>query len=106
MFVDTHTHIYLPELSAEIDQVIARANANGIRQFFLPNIDSSSIDAVFKLGQGMVIKGWDEGIALLKVGGKALLIIPSDLAYGSRGAGGVIPPFSPLTFEVELVSVQ
>jgi FKBP-type peptidyl-prolyl cis-trans isomerase len=60
----------------------------------------------FKLGQGMVIKGWDEGIALLKVGGKALLIIPSDLAYGSRGAGGVIPPFSPLTFEVELVSVQ
>ena len=60
----------------------------------------------FKLGQGMVIKGWDEGIALLKVGGKALLIIPSNLAYGSRGAGGVIPPFSPLTFEVELVSVQ
>ena len=60
----------------------------------------------FKLGQGMVIKGWDEGIALLKVGGKALLIIPSDLAYGSRGAGGVIPPFSPLTIEVELVSVQ
>ena len=60
----------------------------------------------FKLGQGMVIKGWDEGIALLKVGGKALLIIPSNLAYGSRGAGGVIPPFAPLTFEVELVSVQ
>jgi FKBP-type peptidyl-prolyl cis-trans isomerase len=60
----------------------------------------------FKLGQGMVIKGWDEGLALLKVGGKALLIIPSNLAYGSRGAGGVIPPFSPLTFEVELVSVQ
>ena len=60
----------------------------------------------FKLGQGMVIKGWDEGIALLKVGGKALLIIPSNLAYGSRGAGGVIPPFSPLTYEVELVSVQ
>jgi FKBP-type peptidyl-prolyl cis-trans isomerase len=60
----------------------------------------------FKLGQGMVIKGWDEGIALLKVGGKALLIIPSDLAYGSRGAGGGIPPFSPFTFEVELVSVQ
>ena len=60
----------------------------------------------FKLGQGMVIKGLDEGIALLKVGGKALLIIPSNLAYGSRGAGGVIPPCSPLTFEVELVSVQ
>lgn len=60
----------------------------------------------FQLGKGMVIKGWDEGIALLKEGGKALLIIPSNLAYGSRGAGGVIPPFAPLTFEVELVSVQ
>jgi FKBP-type peptidyl-prolyl cis-trans isomerase FkpA len=60
----------------------------------------------FQLGQGMVIKGWDEGIALLKVGGKALLIIPSELAYGARGAGGVIPPFSPLTFEVELVDVK
>lgn len=60
----------------------------------------------FQLGRGMVIKGWDEGIALLKEGGKALLIIPSNLAYGSRGAGGVIPPFAPLTFEVELVSVQ
>ena len=60
----------------------------------------------FVLGKGMVIPGWDEGIALLKVGGKALLVIPSNLAYGSRGAGGVIPPFAPLTFEVELVSVQ
>lgn len=60
----------------------------------------------FILGKGMVIPGWDEGIALLKVGGKALLVIPSNLAYGSRGAGGIIPPFAPLTFEVELVSVQ
>jgi FKBP-type peptidyl-prolyl cis-trans isomerase len=60
----------------------------------------------FMLGQGMVIRGWDEGIALLKVGGKALLIIPSSLAYGARGAGNVIPPFSPLTFEVELVEVK
>lgn len=60
----------------------------------------------FVLGQGMVIKGWDEGIALLKVGGKALLIIPSNLGYGARGAGNVIPPFSPLTFEVELVEVK
>ena len=60
----------------------------------------------FVLGRGMVIPGWDEGIALLKEGGKALLIIPSKIAYGARGAGGVIPPFAPLTFEVELVSVQ
>jgi FKBP-type peptidyl-prolyl cis-trans isomerase FkpA len=60
----------------------------------------------FMLGQGMVIRGWDEGIALLKVGGKALLIIPSNLAYGARGAGNVIPPFTPLTFEVELVEVK
>ncbi len=60
----------------------------------------------FVLGQGMVIRGWDEGIALLKVGGKALLIIPSNLGYGARGAGNAIPPFSPLTFEVELVEVK
>lgn len=60
----------------------------------------------FVLGKGMVIQGWDEGIALLSEGGKALLIIPSKIAYGARGAGGVIPPFTPLTFEVELVSVQ
>lgn len=60
----------------------------------------------FVLGKGMVIPGWDEGIALLKEGGKAFLIIPSSIAYGARGAGGVIPPFTPLTFEVELVSVQ
>ncbi len=59
----------------------------------------------FTLGQGMVIRGWDEGIALLKEGGKALLIIPSNLGYGARGAGGIIPPFTPLTFEVELVSI-
>lgn len=60
----------------------------------------------FPLGQGMVIKGWEEGIALLKEGGKALLIIPSNLGYGARGAGAMIPPYSPLTFEVELISVQ
>lgn len=60
----------------------------------------------FALGQGKVIKGWDEGIALLKVGEKARLIIPSNLAYGANGAGGVIGPNETLIFDVELLGVQ
>ena len=60
----------------------------------------------FVLGQGQVIPGWDEGVSLLKVGDKARFLIPSDLAYGSRGAGGVIPPDAALLFDVELVAVS
>ena len=60
----------------------------------------------FKLGIGQVIEGWDEGIALLQVGDKARFVIPSDLAYGPSGAGGVIPPNATLVFDVELMDVK
>lgn len=59
----------------------------------------------FDLGAGMVIRGWDEGVQGMKVGGTRVLVIPPELGYGARGAGGVIPPNATLKFEVELLKV-
>jgi FKBP-type peptidyl-prolyl cis-trans isomerase len=60
----------------------------------------------FRLGAGEVIAGWDEGVAGIKIGGKRTLLIPPELGYGARGAGGVIPPNATLLFEVELLQLK
>ncbi len=71
---------------------------------FDSSLDRGPFD--FGLGQGQVIAGWDEGVALMSVGEKGLFILPSGLAYGARGAGGAIPPYAILIFEIELLDVK
>ena len=72
---------------------------------FDSSVDRGSVFS-FPLGGGRVIKGWDEGVVGMKVGGKRTLIIPADMGYGARGAGGVIPPNATLVFDVELFAVK
>jgi FKBP-type peptidyl-prolyl cis-trans isomerase FkpA len=74
---------------------------------FDSSLDAGREPLVFQLGAGRVIKGWDQGVVGMKVGGKRTLIIPSDMAYGKRGAGGgSIPPDADLIFDVELLDIQ
>lgn len=73
---------------------------------FDSSLDSGRTPFEFQLGAGRVIKGWEQGVAGMKVGGKRTLIIPSELAYGKRGAAGAIPPDSDLIFDVELLDVK
>ena len=92
----------------------ARAGATAVVHYTGWLLDGTKFDSSldrgtpleFVIGRGQVIKGWDEGVGTMNVGGKRELIIPPDLAYGESGAGGVIPPGATLKFEVELIDLR
>jgi FKBP-type peptidyl-prolyl cis-trans isomerase FkpA len=79
---------------------------NGVKGAQFDSSKNAGKPFAFKLGAGQVIPGWDEGVAGMKIGGQRTLIIPPELAYGAKGAGGVIPPNATLMFDVELISVR
>lgn len=79
---------------------------NGVQGAKFDSSKDRSDPFEFSLGAGMVIRGWDEGVAGMKIGGTRTLIIPAALGYGARGAGGAIPPNATLKFEVELLALS
>lgn len=110
--------ISLGQLQYEIIQegkgAVATAGSNVVVHYTGWLMDGKKFDSSvdrnqpfrFKLGAGMVIKGWDQGVEGMKIGEKRVLVIPPELGYGARGAGGVIPPNATLKFEVELLEVH
>ena len=108
----TDSGLQYKELSVG-DGEAARAGATAIVQYTGWLLDGTKFDSSvdrgtpfeFVIGRGQVIKGWDEGVGSMNVGGKRELIIPADLGYGDRGAGNVIPPGATLIFEVELLGL-